>query len=297
MSALDRNSTVATSASLWTWNINMRIARLEEQIAHVLSAAPDILCLQEVNPNALPLWTTRLRDARYNVEASAPRADAAGGRRLGVLIASRSGLTRVEQPTGLPWTERLLVADVQLPGWTQALRVMCLHAPTRGNPGLAKVLTFEAVSASLAALPDQLPAVLCGDLNVPQHEAPDGTITTFGQTPRGYLHRDGGAREDVAERTILHRPLLGDEVLAADATTLGWSDAFRALRGYEFCDWSWKAGRGTKPGYRLDHILLSPHLKSVECDYDHDVRNDGLSDHSAMYATVELSMPAVASLS
>ena len=37
MSALDRNSTVATSASLWTWNINMRIARLEEQIAHVLS--------------------------------------------------------------------------------------------------------------------------------------------------------------------------------------------------------------------------------------------------------------------
>ena len=155
-------SNAAATATLWTWNVNMRTTLLDEQIDRVLLAAPDVLCLQEVSPNALPLRTARLEAADYNVQASAPSADAPAGRRFGVLIASRSALTRVEQPIGVPWTERLLIADVRLPGWTQALRVMCLHAATRENPGLAKILTFEAVSATLAALPDHLPAILCG---------------------------------------------------------------------------------------------------------------------------------------
>lgn len=283
MSVLDR-SNVAMSASVWTWNVNMRTTLLEQQIERVLLAAPDVVCLQEVNPTALPLWTARLEAADYHVEASAPSPDAPAGRRLGVLIASRSVLTRVQQPIGVPWTERLLVGDVRLPGWPHALRVVCLHAPTRGKPGSAKILTLEAVSASLAALPDHVPAVLCGDLNAPQHEALDGTITTFGQTPSGYVHRGVGAREALAERTILRPP--------------GWSDAFRSLHGYEVCGRSWRAHTKTNPGYRLDHILLSAHLKAVECAYDHDVRKERssgpdargkrLSDHSAMFASFEL---------
>ena len=49
----------------------MRTTLLDEQIDRVLLAAPDVLCLQEVSPNALPLRTARLEAADYNVQASA----------------------------------------------------------------------------------------------------------------------------------------------------------------------------------------------------------------------------------
>jgi exonuclease III len=139
--------------------------------------------------------------------------------------------------------------------------------------GQAKIRTFEAVSASLADLPDHVPAVLCGDLNAPWHEAHDGTITTFGQTPKGKVRGGTGAQEDDAERAILRPP--------------GWCDAFRALHGYDVSGHSWKDVNG----YRLDHILLSSHLVSVECEYDHVVRTERLSDHSAMFATFAPATP------
>lgn len=53
---------------------------------------------------------------------------------------------------------------------------------------------------------------------------------------------------------------------------------------YEARDRSWKSGR--HPGYRLDHILISPALTAVASAYDHSLREDGLSDHSGMWATV-----------
>ena len=125
--------------------------------------------------------------------------------------------------------------------------------------------------ASLAALGDSVPAVLCGDLNTPQYEARDGTVQTFAQTRSGRLRPGRGERHDRAERLILDGPP-------------GWRDAFRTLHGYEARDRSWKTGR--HPGYRLDHVLISPALRAVACAYDHSVREDGLSYHSALRATV-----------
>jgi exonuclease III len=65
-------------------------------------------------------------------------------------------------------------------------------------------------------------------------------------------------------------------------SALGWRDAFRALHGYARRDRSWFRGGGS--GYRLDHILVSPELRPRACDYLHHVREDGLSDHAAMWA-------------
>ena len=192
--------------------------------------------------------------------------------RLGVLVASRFSCAVAAPPGELPWPERLLAVDVQPPGWRQALRVVCLHAPLSQSADEAKVRTFEALHAWLADLPDGAPAVLCGDLNTPQYEARDGTVQTFARTRSGRLRPRFGERHDRAERMILAGPP-------------GWRDAFRELHGYEARDRSWKTGR--HPGYRLDHILISPGLTALACDYDHGVREDGLSDHSAMAATLE----------
>jgi endonuclease/exonuclease/phosphatase family metal-dependent hydrolase len=238
------------------------------------SRIPTSCGLQEVTSKSLIGWKGRLEREGYEVETSVPTVDSPPGRRLGVLIASRHAFTLVKKPMGVPWPERLLVADVRLPDFSQALRVVCLHAPLSQDPDQVKIRTFEAVHANLAALSPSMPAILCGDLNTPQHEAADGIVQTFGQTRKGKMHARMGQRQDDAERAIL--------------TGLpGWHDAFRELYGYEVSGRSWKASRGSNPGYRLDHIFLSPNLRATACEYDHMVRENRLSDHSAMYATVD----------
>jgi endonuclease/exonuclease/phosphatase family metal-dependent hydrolase len=264
---------VAKPLSVLTWNVAGRLSRLDEQVARVLAHRPAVVCLQEVIPKALPRWTAALQDAGYAVAASLVAPDAPRVHRLGVLIGAAGMPLAVTgpPPPEVPWPERLLVAEVQPPGWEQALRILCLHAPLSQSADQAKVRTFEAVHASLAALPADAPAILCGDLNTPQYEARDGTVQTFAQTRSGNLRPARGQRHDDAERLILSGPP-------------GWRDAFRTLHGFEARDRSWKTGR--HPGYRLDHVLVSPGLLAVDCAYDHDVREDGLSDHSAMWATV-----------
>jgi len=40
-------------------------------------------------------------------------------------------------------------------------------------------------------------------------------------------------------------------------------------------------------GYRLDHVLVSPELRPVACEYAHAWRQAGLSDHSGLLAELE----------
>jgi exonuclease III len=259
-----------TPRSVWTWNVNRRSVCLDEQAGRVLIGRPDVVCLQEVTPRGLARWTDLFEAAGYTVQASEGLASSHSG----VLIASPHPLTTASQIDGVPWPARALVAKVQLPVWEQALHVVCLHAPLSQDPEKAKVLTLEAVHTSLCGLADGVPAILCGDLNTPQFEEPDGTMQTFAYTRKGHLKARLGKRHDEAEQNILSGPD-------------GWRDAFRRLHGTEARDRSWRApGRGTNPGFRLDHILLSPGLTPVTCAYDHIVRAQHLSDHSAMYATI-----------
>ena len=148
---------------------------------------------------------------------------------------------------------------------------MTVHAPISQREDQVKIRTLEAVHGDLAALPSDVPAILCGDLNSPQYEDRDGTVQTFAQTRTGRLRPGRGERHDRAERMIITGPP-------------GWRDAFRTLHGYEARDRSWRTGR--HPGYRLDHILVSPAVTALACAYDHRLREEGLSDHSAMWASV-----------
>jgi len=270
---------VANPLKVLTWNVAGRLSRLEEQVDRVLAHDADVICLQEVIPKALPRWTERLQAGRYAVAASAVAPDAPRVNRLGVLVASRHPITYAGPAATVPWPERLLAAETQPPNWPQPLRVMTLHAPLSQREDQVKIRTLEAVHESLAALEDGVPAILCGDFNTPQYEDRDGVAQTFAQTRTGRLRPGRGERHDRAERSIITGPP-------------GWRDAFRALHGYAARDRSWKTGR--HPGYRLDHILVSPGLTAVACAYDHGLREDGLSDHSGMWAAVEMGPAAPA---
>lgn len=63
----------------------------------------------------------------------------------------------------------------------------------------------------------------------------------------------------------------------------GWIDLYRAVHGSDARDYSWVSPR-TDRGFRYDHALASPAVaERVDAVwYDHAVRRNGLSDHSAL---------------
>ena len=73
-----------------------------------------------------------------------------------------------------------------------------MHSPISPKPGLAKVLTHEAVYRHLR--PGRGPRVICGDLNTPRREHADGSVWTFARDRYGRLRPERGERWDAAER-------------------------------------------------------------------------------------------------
>ena len=59
------------------------------------------------------------------------------------------------------------------------------------------------------------------------------------------------------------------------------------MHGYTKRDRSYMLANN-KFGWRLDHIIASPPVEPVACEYIHDWRERRLSDHSAMWAELRL---------
>jgi exodeoxyribonuclease III len=248
---------------LVTWNVAGRVTRQPEQAEAVAAVGAEVIALQEVTARSLPLWRAALEAAGFHgLEAALDGAPPVRGRRLlGVLTGAREPIRRLPSPE-VPWPERLLccrVGDVE---------VVNLHSPISPAPDLAKVRTHEAVAAYLAST-SVSPRVLCGDLNTPRRELPDGDVLTFAHDSAGRLRPERGERWNRAERALVH-----------GLRERGWVDAFRALHGYteREASWTFPQDRG---GWRLDHVLVEG-LRPLACAYAHDWRRRGLSDHSAL---------------
>jgi exonuclease III len=254
---------------LITWNVARRASRLVDQATTLAARAPDVVALQEITPRTLPLWrhAFELMGLPY-VRASAVDSKAPARRTL-VLIASRLAVSDVDEPLSLPRSESAVSARVDSP--SGALEVHCVHVPNAAN-GWVKVETLRAVRRGLAT-PGRAPRVLCGDLNTPRRELPDGTTISFARDSRGRLRPERGSEWDAAELGVV--PGLRD---------LGFRDAYRTLHGYESRSpsWTWKTIAGHDGGWRLDHTFVSADLAPVACQYHHEWREQGLSDHSAL---------------
>ncbi len=240
------------------------MTRLGEQAELVLAAEPDLICLQEVRPSAAPRWTATLHDHGWaHVEVATPGEATRTRRPLSVLTASRWTLKR-EEVEGLPWPERVLSVCVA------GLELVNMHSPISPSPGLAKVLTHEAVHAHLAG--GRGPRALCGDLNTPRKEHPDGRVWTFARSRYGKLRPELGERWDRAELALIR-----------GLEPAGFRDAFRARHGLEVRElsWEWPQWGG---GYRLDHLIVSDDVEVPQVQYLHEWRRAGLSDHSPLLA-------------
>lgn len=259
------------SVRLLTWNVAGRVAKLPDQVAALATASADVVALQEVTRRTLPLWRDAL--AKLGLEHSASSLDDADPprpRRLGVLTAARAPIEPSPPPPGLPWFERALVARVAFP---ELVEVVNVHSPISPSTDLAKVRTHEVLAEHLApARP--WPTVLCGDLNTPRRELPDGDVLTFARESDGTLREDRGERWDAAERALV-----------VGLRRHGYVDAFRSLHALEERAASWTYPRGGG-GYRIDHVLVRG-LEPRAALYAHEWRVAGLSDHSALVVDLD----------
>jgi exodeoxyribonuclease-3 len=265
---------------LITWNVAGRVARQVEQAEAVREGEWDVVCLQEVSPTTLMPWRQALQDmgvshVRSSMDEWIPGEPAEEGRRLGVLIAARWPV-EVIGTAYPPWAERLLSARV---GQERPFEVHNLHSPISQKPDRVKLRTHRAVHAYLAR-PHALPQLLVGDLNTPRRELPDGETWSFARTAGGSLRIDRG---EAWERDEL-APLRGLE-------DHGLRDLFRDLHGYERTAISFAAGTAKEKGWRLDHMVGSRHFEPLACEYDEASRLAGLSDHSPMWAELQIAAP------
>jgi exodeoxyribonuclease III len=257
---------ILPDATLVCWNVAGRLRRQALQAERVAAVSPDLVCLQEVIASAVQPWiehlaTAGLCDVRV---AERPPPDARE-RPLLTLVASRWEQKHVAVG-GVPWRERVLATRVA------GVEVVNMHSPISPKPGLAKVLTHEAVYAHLSG--GRGPRLVCGDLNTPRREHPDGRVWTFARDRYGRLRADRGERWDAAELALI-KGLEG----------CGFRDAFRSLHGYERREpsWVWQRWGG---GYRLDHLIVSSEVDVPVCGYLHQWRDEGLSDHSPLVAHI-----------
>ncbi len=258
---------------LISWNVAGRVAKLPRQAERLTDRAPHIVALQEITATTLPLWRSEVESRGYNVLASLDLAEERNlleGRRLSVILASKWAMrTLPPAEFSIPWMERIISAVVE-PPWGE-IECHNVHLPAGVSHGYIKVETFEGIYQRLSR-PAERPRILCGDFNSPQTEREDGATVPFGSN---------NPRWSAAELSVIRG--LADHDL---------QDVYRKLHGYRKQEQSWVMKRKDKyHGRRFDHVFASSDLRAASCRYLHDLREEGLSDHSPIEVTFEIEQP------
>ncbi|MBB6414274.1 exodeoxyribonuclease III [Mesorhizobium sangaii] len=245
-----------------TFNINNVNRRLENLLAWMRKAKPDVVCLQELKAEDWAFPADKLERAGYGAVWKGQKTW------NGVAILARGKkpvLTRKQLPGDHEDGQaRYIEAAVN------GIIVASIYAPN-GNPQPGP--KFDYKLAWLGRLHQHAtvlrksgaPIVLAGDYNV----AP----TDLDIYPTKSWENDA---------------LIQPESRAAFKRLVGrsWIDAMRRMHPNEriYTFWDYMRNRWPRDaGLRLDHLLLSPNLKDrlSEADVDREVRGvDGASDHA-----------------
>ncbi len=272
---------------LLSWNLNARVKNINEQLDAISGHNADVLAFQEVTKGSKDKLKENLQSRGYeyvvdSFSLSREPDELTGKRKYGQLIASKYKI-KPQDPNSengfeVPWKERILSADI----FTEKgkIELHTTHIPPGASNGWIKIEMLEGIFKKLNIKTNKL-RILCGDFNTPQIELKDGTMFTFAQRLKisdnnivnVNLRASRGSSWDDGERNVIEKLKYND-----------LEDVYRKIHGYSKQDYSWHVNHGNKIGRRFDHIFASAELKPVKCFYDHEVRERGLSDHSAMVA-------------
>ena len=250
--------------SLLTLNIgNPSVARAKRQLAWLIMRDEEVLVLTETKASAgCRLLADSFADAGYAVHWPG-----LGPGEYGTMIVATVPVTPDEGFGARVGYLPARAAAITLATPDGPLRVIGLYVPAR-DTSIGKTERkrkwVAACDAALAATVTEMPAIVLGDLNVlePAHRPAYPFFEPF--------------------EYDFYRPL---------ATAHGLTDAFRHLHPDE-AEYSWVGRVGD--GYRYDHAFCSEALSGylTDCDYLHQPREDGLSDHSALTMRLAIRPPA-----
>ncbi len=251
-----------------SFNINGINRRLDNLMAWLADAAPDVVCLQELKATDRQFPATALADAGYGA------AWVGESQWNGVAILAK-GAEPVVTRRALPGDEddkqaRYLEAAVN------GILIGALYAPN-GNPRPGPKFDYKLawtrrlLTHAAELFEAGVPVVLAGDYNIVP-EPRDIYVTTS--------YKDNA--------------LVQPEVRALYAELLaqGWTDALRKQFPDETIYTFWDYMRNRWPrdaGLRIDHLLLSKQLrrKLVDAGVDREVRAaEGASDHAPVWVEI-----------
>jgi len=255
---------------LATWNVNSIKARLDIVLAWLKSAAPDVVCLQEIKCIADEFPLLEMKGLGYHAAIVGQKTY------NGVAILSRE--TAKDVVSALPGQakdDQARYVEATIGG----VRVASVYLPN-GNPApgakydykLAWMRRLEAHAKDL--LDRELPFALCGDFNVAPTD--DDVYDPEGWKEDALCRPESRARF----RAILN---------------LGLTDAYHALHPepHQYTYWDYQNRRfQSDEGLRIDHILLSPQAadRLRGCAIDKEPRKkDKASDHTPVWC--ELAAP------
>ncbi|PWK76087.1 exodeoxyribonuclease III [Aminobacter sp. AP02] len=252
-----------------TFNINNVNRRLDNLLAWLKEAKPDVVCLQELKAADAQLPRSAIEAAGYGAVWLGQSTW------NGVAILARDTdpiPTRMELP-GDPDDRQSRYIEAAVNG----VLIASLYAPN-GNPQPGPKFTYklawharlEAHAATLLAA--DVPAVLAGDFNIAPE--PRDVYAT-----KSY---DGNALVQPESR-IAFRQLLDQ----------GWTDAIRKKFPSDtvYTFWDYRRNRWPRDaGLRLDHLLLSHKMakRLTGAGVDREVRGrDDASDHAPVWITTK----------
>ena len=252
-----------------TFNVNNVNRRLDNLLAWLKEAEPDVVCLQELKAADRQLPRSAIEAAGYGA------AWLGQSTWNGVAILARDAepvVTRWELPGDLADDQsRYIEAAVN------GVLIASLYAPN-GNPQPGPKFDYKLAwharlnTHAAALLAADVPAVLAGDFNI----APE-------------------PRDVYATKSYDDNALVQPESRAAFRQLLdqGWSDAIRKTFPSEtiYTFWDYRRNRWPRDaGLRLDHLLLSKKMakRLTGAGVDRDVRGrDEASDHAPVWISTK----------
>ena len=254
-----------------TYNLNGIRARLDRLLEYLKEQQPDVVCLQELKAADENIPRKEIETAGYGAVWHGQKGF------NGVAILAK-GREPQERRIGLPGDHddvqsRYVEAEVD------GVTIASIYLPN-GNPVgtekfAYKLAWLERLRAhGLDLLAEERPVVLAGDFNViPTNEA-DDVFSARAMASDALMQPESQA----ALRTIVFQ---------------GWTDAIRTRHpeGPVYTFWDYTAGAWRRDaGFRIDHLLLSPHAsdRMLDAGVDKDYRGrEKASDHAPTWVELE----------
>jgi len=269
---------MADNLDVLTWNFHRgtvdQLTPLER-----LEVRPGILTLQEVTVGRLPAIRRALEALGYSVLDSC--VPAAREKRYGNLVATSSQVAATAVPVeGFPWPQ--LALRVRLDVGSGPFSVVTVHIPNGSANGWRKIDALEALRRLVESSRDE-PLIVTGDFNEPQFQPlQDGQVVSWAKVRRAgrwatverltcHGETDAGERWDSAVRWFF------------DAKASGLRNAFWERHGIGAMEPSHLAHGSSR---WFDHILATREFRVESCDFLHEWREQGFSDHSPLRAVL-----------